>query len=143
MDVNRSILEKGRQVKRLVSFAVAVAVLVGLAAAPASAAIPAPIAPVTVIPVPEFCCPGPPPDCRFSIAYPSWPNNGMAWSTSDMESFHTPTMRAGACGKVWVESLGVYDAPACMNVKLVTYHEDGRRNYVGPWYQLRAVGDDV
>lgn len=106
--------------KRIITVLCIATGLIGLAAAPASAV--------------------PPSDCSFSAQYQSTLYNGLSWSTSDMEAFHTPMLRAGACGKVYIESLGVYNAPACQYVRLVTYHEDRTRNWVGPWYRFDRIG---
>lgn len=81
-----------------------------------------------------------PDDCAFSYHYPSALYNDMSWSTSDRNAWHTPMMRAGACGKVYIEFLGVYNAPACAYIKLVTYNENRERQYVGPWYLFEGIG---
>lgn len=85
----------------------------------------------------------PPSDCAFSAQHPATLYNALYWSDSDMTAFHTPMYRAGACGKVYLESLGVWNAPACSQARLVTYHEDRTRNYVGDWYNLTGIGDLV
>lgn len=82
----------------------------------------------------------PPDDCSVSARHFPTLYNGLGWSDSDMTAWHTPTRRAGACGSVYIEFLGVYNAPACAYFKLVTYHEDRTRNYIGPWFKFERIG---
>lgn len=108
--------------KRIIMVLALAAGMLGLVAVPASAV--------------------PPTDCAFSHYHSGLTYyNGLAWSSSDMTAWHTPMYRAGACGKVYIEFLGVYNAPACAYFKLVTYNEDNTRNYVGSWYLFQGVGD--
>lgn len=108
--------------KRIISVIVAAAVLLGLAAVPASAAVPLPAQ-----------------GCIFTAAYPLAFDNGLAWSDSDQEAFHTPMFRAGDCRHVMVHSLGVYNGPPCFNAKVKTYNENGTVRVQGPWIQLASV----
>jgi len=66
--------------------------------------------------------------------------NGLAWSYSDSNAFHTPTARAGACGHVYVVSLGVNNAPPCFYARIRTYDEDRTIRTNGPWYRFEGVG---
>ena len=112
--------------KRLISVLLTAAVLVGLAAVPASAAT-------------RFLVGG----CDLSQSYFPVTNNGLAWSDSDQAAFHTPMRRAGACRHVWFVSLGVNAAPPCTMAMVRTYNEGTpptvRVN--GPWHRFQGVGD--
>lgn len=112
---------KGWQsMKRIIMVLALAAGMLGLVAVPASAT--------------------PPTDCAFSHYHSALTYyNGLTWS-APQRAHHTPFYRAGACGKVYVEFLGVYNAPACAYFRLVTYNEDHSQNYVGAWYQFTYVG---
>jgi len=146
--------------KRISTIVIAAAVLLGLAAIPVSAAapvfapkstaalaaIPAPIAPVA-IPVPGLVPVG---GCVFTARFPLAYDNGLAFSVSDDDAFHTPMYRAGACRSVLVQSFGVFSAPPCQWLRVKTYNEDRsvrvrgtwfRSTYVGQWLDLRRSID--
>jgi hypothetical protein len=83
----------------------------------------------------------PPRDCAFSHYHSALTYyNGLVWS-DNQNAWMTPPYRAGACGKAYVEFLGVYNAPSCAYMRLVTYNVDRTTNWVGPWYRFEGVGD--
>src|SRR5688572_30499473 len=104
--------------KRIISVIVAVVVLLGLASTPASAAV------VSIR------------GCEITADFDPFPFNGMAWSTSDNEAYHTPMMRAGACRHLYAQNMSVYNAPACMIAKVHTYNENQTIRVRGPWMRL-------
>ena len=105
----------------------------------APVAAPAPIAPVRAgIPVPAAVPPIS--GCVFTADYDLAFDNGLAWSTSDQEAFHTPMFRAGSCRHVMVLSYGVYNAPPCFYARVKTYNEDGTTRVRGPWVRFPSVG---
>lgn len=105
----------------------------------APVAVPAPIAPVQAeIPVPVAL---PPVEgCVETARYPLAFDNGLAWSTSDQEAFHTPMFRAGSCRHVMVLSFGVFNGPPCFFAMVKTYNENGTLRVRGPWIRFSSVG---
>jgi hypothetical protein len=112
--------------KRIITVIVAAAALLGLVAAPASATSRAAV-PVN--------------GCVWTASYPLTHDNGLAWSNSDNEAFHTPMFRAGACRHVMVQSFGVYNGPPCFYGMVKTYNENGSLRVRGPWIRFDAVGN--
>lgn len=112
--------------KRIITILALAAGLVGLVAVPASAARATR-----------------PSDCSFSAMHSSltYPN-GLGWSTN-RQAHITPLRRSGACGKVYIEFMGVYNAPTCAYFQLVTLNEDRTWNWVGPWYFVNTLGQLV
>lgn len=78
--------------------------------------------------------------CSLSQGYSSATSNGLVWSYSDQNAYHTPTARAGSCGHVYVISLGVNNAPACFYARIRTYNEDRTVRNNGPWYRFEGIG---
>ena len=112
--------------KRIITVLCIAAALLGLAATPAGA-----------IPVPGI---RPISGCVFTASYDLTFDNGLAWSTSDENAFHTPMFRAGSCRHVMVISFGVYNAPACFYAKVNTYNENGTYRVKGSWVRFSGVG---
>jgi hypothetical protein len=78
--------------------------------------------------------------CNFTRQYPSYINNGMSWSTSDENAYHTDMFRAGSCRHVYIRSWGVYGAPPCQYAMVKTYNEDRTLRVKGEWKRLSSVG---
>lgn len=79
-------------------------------------------------------------NCIVSFTY--WPDvdfTELVFSYNNM-LFQTPIRRAGACGRVYVQSLGVATAGPCFIARIRTYNEDRTPNYDGPYMQWNAVG---
>lgn len=109
-------------------FAVVLALAAGILIVPAAA---------QAIPVPGA---RPISGCVFTADYDLAFDNGLAWSTSDENAFHTPMFRAGSCRHVMVQSYGVYNAPACFYAKVNTYNENGTYRVKGSFVRFSGVG---
>jgi len=110
-----------------------VSTLAVLMAALASVAIFAQPAQSAGIPIPGT-------NCIFSVQYPPNPDTTtMFFSYSNM-LFQTPIVRAGACGHVMVQSLGVAAGPPCFIARIRTYNDDRTPNYDGPYMRWDRVG---
>lgn len=110
--------------KRIITVIIAAAVLLGLAAFSTSA---------SKIPVPGS-------NCAFSVQYLPDPDLTTMYFSYSNGLFQTPLARAGACGHVYVESLGVAAAPPCFIARIRTYNEDRTPNYDGPYMQWTRTG---
>jgi hypothetical protein len=111
--------------KRIATILIATASLIGLVALPASAKIPLPGT-----------------NCSFSVQYPPDPNTTAMSFSNVNRLWQTPVVRAGGCGHVFVESLGVNAAPPCFIARIRTYNENWTVNYDGPYMRWDYVGQD-
>jgi hypothetical protein len=89
--------------------------------------------PAQAIPVPGT-------NCSFSVQYLPDPDLTTMYFSYSNGLFQTPLARAGACGHVYVESLGVATAPPCFIARIRTYNEDRTPNYDGPYMQWTRTG---
>jgi hypothetical protein len=79
-------------------------------------------------------------NCSFSAQYLPDPALTQLYFSYNNGLFQTPVTRAQGCGHVYVESLGVYNAPACFVARIRTYTENGEVNYDGSYMRWDRVG---
>lgn len=101
---------------------------------------------VLLLPSAAQAIPIPGSNCIVSFTYPPDANNSSSLTFSYNNGlFQTPIRRAGACGRVYVQSLGVDDSLSpCFIARIRTYNEDRSTNYDGPymqWDRLAQIRD--
>lgn len=96
---------------------------------------------VLLVPLAAQAIPIPGSNCIVSFTYIPEVNHPSSLTFSYSNGlFQTPIRRAGACGRAYVQSLGVATAGPCFIARIRTYNDDRTPNYDGPYMQWNQVG---